>query len=314
MPRVDITGLCALLRATRVSSGRFSITWWATHWSLCRRTVSRIFPSGWRNRILERWAFCRRNATTIASVTVSDNGIGFENNYSSSIFSLFETLNPKGTYEGSGIGLAIAKKIVEKHHGFILAKSSLGEESEFSVILPFKQPNSAKWEKRYYLLKSDSDDRLLFQTFFSVRTDISLLPPVTNGLEMIGFLNSVSSDKELPDLIVLDQNMPKMNGKQTLTFLKSSERYSKIPVVIYSTYTDNTLVVDCKKLGADMVAVKPIDHEGYQKMMDDFLRVINLTDLNEPSCLSSRVPVRTQPCRFHEFGRLNLMNERRCLR
>jgi CheY-like chemotaxis protein len=97
---------------------------------------------------------------------------------------------------------------------------------------------------------------------------------VTNGLEMIGFLNSVSSDKELPDLIVLDQNMPKMNGKQTLTFLKSSERYSKIPVVIYSTYTDNTLVVDCKKLGADMVAVKPIDHEGYQKMMDDFLRVI----------------------------------------
>jgi PAS domain S-box-containing protein len=77
-------------------------------------------------------------------VIVSDNGIGFENNYSSSIFSLFETLNPKGTYEGSGIGLAIAKKIVEKHHGFILAKSRIDEGSEFSVILPFKQPNSAR--------------------------------------------------------------------------------------------------------------------------------------------------------------------------
>lgn len=128
--------------------------------------------------------------------------------------------------------------------------------------------------KKVLLVEDDSDDRLLFQTFFSSRTDISLLPPATNGLEMIGYLNSVSSDKELPDLIVLDQNMPKMNGKQTLTFLKSSERYSKIPVVIYSTYTDNTLVVDCKKLGADMVAVKPIDDAGYQKMMDDFLRVI----------------------------------------
>ena len=77
-------------------------------------------------------------------VTVTDNGIGFENNYSSSIFSLFETLNPKGTYEGSGIGLAIAKKIVEKHHGFIMAKSKVDEGSEFSVVLPFKQPDPAK--------------------------------------------------------------------------------------------------------------------------------------------------------------------------
>jgi signal transduction histidine kinase len=74
-------------------------------------------------------------------VNVCDNGVGFENNYSSSIFNLFETLNPKGTYEGSGIGLAIAKKIIEKHQGFILAKSKVGEGSEFSVILPVKQPN-----------------------------------------------------------------------------------------------------------------------------------------------------------------------------
>lgn len=77
-------------------------------------------------------------------VIVTDNGIGFENDYSSSIFSLFETLNPKGTYEGSGIGLAIAKKIVEKHHGVILAKSEVDKGSSFSVILPFRQPGSAK--------------------------------------------------------------------------------------------------------------------------------------------------------------------------
>lgn len=128
--------------------------------------------------------------------------------------------------------------------------------------------------KKVLLVEDDSDDRLLFQTFFAHRKDIFLLPPVTNGLEMIEYLHSIPTPKDLPDLIVLDQNMPKMNGKQTLTFLKSSEQYSKIPVVIYSTYTDNTLVVDCKKLGADMVAVKPIDDEGYQKMMDDFLRVI----------------------------------------
>ena len=128
--------------------------------------------------------------------------------------------------------------------------------------------------RKVLLVEDDSDDQLLFQTFFSDRKDISLLPPLTNGLELIEYLRGISDNTDLPDLIVLDQNMPKMNGKQTLDFLKSNARYSKIPVVIYSTYTDNTLVVDCKKLGADLVAVKPIDREGYQKMMDDFLRVI----------------------------------------
>ena len=73
-------------------------------------------------------------------ITVSDNGIGFEQEYASSIFSLFETLNPKTDYEGSGIGLAIAKKIIDKHHGFIWAKSTMGEGAEFNVLLPFKQP------------------------------------------------------------------------------------------------------------------------------------------------------------------------------
>ncbi|MEJ1237978.1 ATP-binding protein [Chryseolinea sp. T2] len=72
--------------------------------------------------------------------TVSDNGIGFDETYTSSIFNLFETLNPKTAYEGSGIGLAIAKKIIEKHNGMIVAKSSIGEGSEFNVILPLKQP------------------------------------------------------------------------------------------------------------------------------------------------------------------------------
>jgi CheY-like chemotaxis protein len=124
------------------------------------------------------------------------------------------------------------------------------------------------------LVEDDADDRDLFTTFFSERNEISLLPAVTNGLELIAYLKKVRSDHELPDLIVLDQNMPLMNGKQTLQFLKSDPRFAQIPAVIYSTYTDSNLIIDCKKLGASMVAVKPIDQEGYQKMMDDFLQVI----------------------------------------
>jgi len=56
--------------------------------------------------------------------------------------------------------------------------------------------------------------------------------------------------------------------------LKGSFRFCRIPVVIYSTYTDNNLIQECTLLGASMVVVKPIDFEGYQKMMNDFLEFV----------------------------------------
>lgn len=127
--------------------------------------------------------------------------------------------------------------------------------------------------KSVILVDDDIEDCELFLTFFANRKDIHLLPPLLNGIELISYLTAIKSDDDLPNLIILDQNMPKMNGKQTLAFLKSEERYSNISAVIYSTYTDSALITDCKKLGADMVATKPIDNEGYQKMMDDFLRL-----------------------------------------
>ncbi|WP_296150137.1 response regulator [uncultured Flavobacterium sp.] len=72
--------------------------------------------------------FCR--------ITVKDNGIGFDEKYLSKIFIIFQSLNDRNTYEGTGIGLAIAKKIVEKHEGLITAKSQVGLGSSFIIILP----------------------------------------------------------------------------------------------------------------------------------------------------------------------------------
>jgi PAS domain S-box-containing protein len=73
-------------------------------------------------------------------IRVKDNGIGFDEKYAKSIFNLFEKLHPKDQYEGTGIGLAIAKKIVEKHNGHITVKSRPGVGSEFIVSLPVYQP------------------------------------------------------------------------------------------------------------------------------------------------------------------------------
>ena len=124
------------------------------------------------------------------------------------------------------------------------------------------------------LVEDDLDDAELFVEFYRNRTDIALLSIAGNGLELINYLETIPDDGNLPHLIVLDQNMPKMNGKQTLAFLKSSKRFSKIPAVVYSTYTDCNLITECIQLGAKRVALKPIDNEGYQKMMDDWLEVV----------------------------------------
>ena len=72
-------------------------------------------------------------------ITISDNGIGFDQKYVTNVFSLFERLNTKDKYEGTGIGMAVAKKIVEKHNGMITAKSAEGKGAEFIIILPVTQ-------------------------------------------------------------------------------------------------------------------------------------------------------------------------------
>ena len=71
-------------------------------------------------------------------ITVSDNGIGFNEVYKDKIFKIFQSLNDRNAYEGTGIGLAIANKIIEKHNGLITAKSKIGEGATFIVILPLQ--------------------------------------------------------------------------------------------------------------------------------------------------------------------------------
>ena len=69
-------------------------------------------------------------------IFVEDNGIGFDQKYAEEIFDMFRRLHPSAEFEGTGIGLALCKKIVEKHNGYISARSKIDEGSTFIISLP----------------------------------------------------------------------------------------------------------------------------------------------------------------------------------
>jgi signal transduction histidine kinase len=77
-----------------------------------------------------------RKRGRFAEIEISDNGIGFEPQYNARIFRVFERLHGRGTYPGTGIGLALCRKIVDRHGGTISAESTPGEGSAFTVTLP----------------------------------------------------------------------------------------------------------------------------------------------------------------------------------
>jgi signal transduction histidine kinase len=76
-------------------------------------------------------------------LSICDNGIGFEPEQQENIFDLFKRLHPNEKYSGTGIGLAICKKIVQNHNGFITAQSEKGKGSCFHIYLPYQKGHTS---------------------------------------------------------------------------------------------------------------------------------------------------------------------------
>ncbi len=79
-----------------------------------------------------------KSESIYCQITVSDNGIGFEQQYSEKIFEVFQRLHGRNDYKGTGIGLAIVKKIVENHEGVITASSELNKGTTFNIYIPVR--------------------------------------------------------------------------------------------------------------------------------------------------------------------------------
>ena len=91
------------------------------------------------SRILSSAQLNKPGDTEWCEIIVKDNGIGFDPKYAERVFQMFFRLHNRTTYEGTGMGLAICKKIVERHNGEISAESTPGVGTTFRILLPVKQ-------------------------------------------------------------------------------------------------------------------------------------------------------------------------------
>lgn len=112
-----------------------------------RQLLQNLIANALKFRAKERAPVVKLSARTVQAedgerieLSVQDNGIGFEPKYAERIFGLFQRLHGRGEYEGSGVGLAICRKIAERHGGSITAASVPGHGATFNVTLPARHP------------------------------------------------------------------------------------------------------------------------------------------------------------------------------
>ena len=117
------------------------------------------------------------------------------------------------------------------------------------------------------IVDDDEDDRYLLQSAFEKVTDSVHIVPKSSGTEALSYLQQTAED-QLPCLIVLDYNMPGLNGKDVLVQLCKMDKLDDVPKVIFSTSNAPFLIEDCLNNGAFAYKVKPL-------VFDELLKIAN---------------------------------------
>jgi CheY-like chemotaxis protein len=128
-------------------------------------------------------------------------------------------------------------------------------------------------KKRFILIaEDDADDRYLMKTALEETGIIEDVQYVENGVELINYLESLGNENgeiNYPRFILLDLNMPKMDGREVLKMMKSNETYRKIPVIVFSTTKNQLEVTRCYDLGANTYIVKPASYDSLVSTIKD---------------------------------------------
>lgn len=224
-------------------------------------------------------------------ISVTDTGIGIPEDQLSNLFQRFSQLDNSSSrkYEGTGIGLALTKEIVELLGGTIEVRSKIGEGSVFTIILPKGMEEAAAINAEFtdienikpYLLSGVNpgknafhqetgvgaprsgnvfrilivDDNLDMLTFLTsiLRNDYSIITAV-NGIE--GFQKATTC---APDLILADVMMPEMDGYEMTAQIRQIPELKGIPIILLTAKAEIPMKIEGLTLGANDYIAKPFN-------------------------------------------------------
>ncbi len=208
---------------------------------------------------------------------VIDSGIGMDAEQKDKLFQVFTQADTSATrkYDGTGLGLAITHNFVQIMGGSINVDSELGQGSTFTVRLPAKvallvqkrapsssQTDVAVLEEGGLVLVIDDEleVRKVLENYLSKQGyQVELADSGEEGLRL--------ARKVLPDVIILDVMMPKMDGWEVLSYLKADAELARIPVIILSLIEDKSVGYS---LGASDYLIKPVTREQLSKVLQKY--------------------------------------------
>jgi PAS domain S-box-containing protein len=214
---------------------------------------------------------------------ISDTGIGINKENLSRIFEEFsqEIDGHHRPFEGLGIGLTLAKEVVERMGGKICVKSEKGVGSEFSFSIPYRPAGSFKakisalinsemvsginWSLRKCLIVDDNKDVLIYLNRILLDTGIKMIT-ARSGFEAIEHIKSTPDI----DLVLLDMQMPEMNGIETTAEIRKIRK--NLPIIAQTAFIFNDDKDIILEAGCDACLIKPIRKEHLLTVMSSFLK------------------------------------------
>jgi PAS domain S-box-containing protein len=234
---------------------------------------------GGRIRIASR----RLDADTI-EITVTDTGIGLTPQQLAELFQPFNRLGRERTaLQGTGIGLVISQRLAELMGGTLRAQSVAGKGSAFVVTLPGSSgpdtvpshldalaPLAADYHRRQVHYVEDNETNVEV-----MRGILAQRPQVEMQVSLTGLEGLAAIHEELPDLILLDMNLPDISGMEVLRRLKADVRTEGIPVVIVSADALAKQIDEAFQAGCAHYLTKPVSVAELLAVVDDLLEQID---------------------------------------